>query len=64
MTTSTCAMDAIEVRPMRFKYEDIAYTDPVWSQSHPLFAIFINGLAVHSPCFGGFLCTVCRKPSA
>jgi predicted metal-dependent hydrolase len=61
MTTSTCAMDAIEVRPMRFKYEDIAHRDPVWSQSQPLFAIFINGLAVHSPYFERFLCTVCRK---
>lgn len=61
MAQSPCAMDAIEVRPMRFQHEDITGREPVWSQSKPLFAIFINALAVHSPYFERFLCTVTRK---
>lgn len=64
MAQTSCAMDSIEVRPMRFKHEDIAGKDPVWSQSSPLFAIFINALAVHSPYFERFLCTVSRKARA
>jgi predicted metal-dependent hydrolase len=49
---------------MRFEHEDIAGRNPVWSRSAPLFAIFINALAVHSPYFERFLCTVSRRAKA
>lgn len=61
MNQPSCAMDSIPVRPLRFDDEALVGRDPVWSQSQPLFAIFINGLAVHSPFFERFLCTVTRK---
>ena len=53
-------MDHIPVRPIHFDDEALRGRDPVWSRSQPLFAIFINGLAVHSPFFERFLCTVTR----
>jgi len=54
-------MDHIDVRPLRFDYTNIEAQDPVWSRSSPLFAIFINALAVHIPYFERYLIAAFRK---
>ncbi len=58
MTTNeshTHPMDNIEVRPLRFNYENVMMQDPVWSHSNPLFSIYINALGIHVPYFERFL---------
>lgn len=54
-------MDAIEVRPLRFDFDKISNSDPVWSQSCPDFSIFINALGIHVPHFEQFLVQVMRR---
>ncbi len=53
-------MDEIPVRQLRFDFEAVEGHDPVWSQSNPDFAIFINALGVHVPHFEKFLVQVMR----
>jgi predicted metal-dependent hydrolase len=57
-------MDQIEVRPIRFDCDQMVGTPHVWSQSSPLFSVFINALAVHSPYFERFLVAVSRRAKA
>jgi predicted metal-dependent hydrolase len=52
-------MDHIPVRQLRFDFDRAA--DPVWSESSPDFAIFINALGIHVPHFERFLVKVMRK---
>jgi len=61
MTQKLDFMGDIEVRPMRFDYDQVEDENPVWSRSCPEFSIYINALAVHSPYFERFLVAVCRK---
>ena len=53
-------MDEIPVRPLRFEFGSLGGRDPLWSQSSPDFAIFINALGVHVPHFERFLVKVMR----
>ena len=50
-------MDNIPIRPLKF---DPAASNPVWSQSSPEFAMFINALGVDVPHFERFLVRVMR----
>jgi len=45
---------------MRFQFDAVDNHDPVWSQSKPDFAVFINALGVHVPYFERFLVKVMR----
>ena len=54
-------MDAIEVRPIQFDFDEIRNSNPVWSQSCPDFSIFINALGIHVPHFEQFLVQVMRR---
>ena len=51
-------MDNIPVRPLKFDASD---SEPVWSQSSPEFAMFINALGVDVPHFERFLVRVMRE---
>ena len=51
-------MDNIPVRSLKF---DAADSEPVWSQSSPEFAMFINALGVDVPHFERFLVRVMRQ---
>ena len=53
-------MDEIPVRKLRFELGEIESRDPVWSQSSPDFAMFINAFGVHVPHFERFLVRVMR----
>ena len=53
-------MDQIPVRQLRFNFDEVTGHDPVWSWSHPDFAIFINALGIHIPHFERFLVSVMR----
>lgn len=53
-------MDQFPIRPLRFDAERLADTDPVWSQSCPDFARFINALGLHVPYFERFLIRTLR----
>ena len=54
----THPMDNIAVRPLKF---DPASSDPIWSQSSPEFAMFINALGIDVPHFERFLVKVMRE---
>ena len=54
-------MDNFPVRQLRFDFDTVENHDPVWSQSNPDFAIFINALGVHVPHFERFLVKVMRQ---
>ena len=51
-------MDNIPVRSLKFDASD---SEPVWSQSSPEFAMFINALGVDVPHFERFLVRVMRE---
>ena len=53
-------MDEIPVRQLRFDFDSVENHNPVWSQSCPEFAIFINALGIHVPHFERFLVKVMR----
>lgn len=54
-------MDDFPVRQLRFSFDDVANHNPVWSESSPEFAMFINALGVHVPHFERFLVKVMRE---
>ena len=56
-------MDSIKVRQLRFDFEQLASSDPVWSRSCPEFSIFINALGIDVPHFEHFLVYVMRQYS-
>jgi predicted metal-dependent hydrolase len=53
-------MDDFPVRQLRFRFDDVADHDPVWSRSSPEFAMFINALGLHVPHFERFLVRTMR----
>ena len=53
-------MDDFPVRPLRFDLTGNNPPNPVWSQSSPDFAIFINALGIHVPYFERFLVRTMR----
>ena len=53
-------MDHIEVRQLRFPFDESGSMPPVWSRSCPEFSIFINALGIHVPHFEKFLVAVMR----
>lgn len=61
MDAAQNAMDNIEVRPLKFSFDDIEARDPVWSRTHPLFSIYINALAIHVPYFERYLGQAFRR---
>ena len=56
-------MDSIKVRQLRFDFEQLDRSDPVWSRSCPDFSIFINAMGIHVPHFEHFLVYVMRQYS-
>lgn len=60
-TSSSNAMDNIEVRRLEFDMDKIESQNLVWSFTHPLFSIYINALAVHIPYFERYLVLGMRK---
>ncbi|MFN3239130.1 MAG: metal-dependent hydrolase [Pseudomonadales bacterium] len=61
MSVTPHPMDEIPVRQLRFKFDDVNNHHPVWSNSCPEFAMFINALGVHVPYFERFLVKVMRE---
>ncbi len=54
-------MDNFPVRQFRFNFDTVENHNPIWSQSNPDFAIFINALGIHVPHFERFLVKVMRQ---
>ena len=48
-------MDDFPVRPLKFAVEGIGERDPIWSRTHPRFAMFLNAFSVHVPYFERYL---------
>ena len=61
LTNRPHPMDAIQVRRLKFAFDQVQTSDLVWSRTHPEFSIFINALGVHVPHFERFLVAVLRE---
>ncbi len=59
--TPSHPMDKIDVRQLRFSFDDVSEHNPLWSRSCPEFSMFINALGVHVPYFERFLVKVMRE---
>jgi len=54
-------MDDIPVRKLAFNFDELAPEAAVWSESSPLFAIFINAFTFHVPYFERYLVRAMSK---